>query len=231
MKKSIVTIALIGALFGCNSDGDDSAPDFQQSYVKDGIYINSTDLIVMLIDTDLNQNSVLVGDYLDESLYFNDTHSISGNKMINKGLSYVSSYLYEHDPSLETEISFSEHGATITGVVDNQNLVYSFSRTSESAPLSALTGTYTNPNDGSTWAIESDGSFVVNGICTLTGQLIRVKGYFSAENVNATGCYDETLNASDYNARVITVEHSGTTYALGALENGSAILWGSVPIL
>ena len=231
MKKSLITLSLISILFGCNSDGDDSAPDFQRSYTKDGIYINSTDLVVMLIDTDLSQHSVLVGDYFDDSLYFNDTHSISGNTMINMGLAYVSSYDYVYDPTLETQISFSEDGATICGVVDNENLVYSFNRTSDSAPLSVIAGTHTNFNDGSTWTINDDGSFVVNGVCTLTGQLKRVKGYFSAKNVIATGCYDDILNSSDYEARVITVEYSGTTYALGALANDNAIIWGSVPIL
>ena len=231
MKKSLVAMVLLSTLVGCNSDGDDSAPDFQQSYIKDGIYINSTDLVVMLVDTDLRQHSVVVGDYFDDALYFNDTHTISGNTMINTGLSYVSSYEYAYDSTLKTEISFSEDGATISGVIDNQNWVYSFNRTSESAPLSELTGTHTNPSDGSTWTVYGDGSFIVNGVCTLSGQLSRVKGYFSANNVIATGCSDDTLNGSDYEARVLTVEYSGTTYALGALANENAIIWGSVPIL
>ncbi|MGD8172628.1 hypothetical protein ACQEXU_13270 [Vibrio sp. TRT 21S02] len=232
MKKTLAVLAIGAALTGCGGGGGDDASNSTQSstYTKDGIYLNDTDLVVMLVDTDLADTAMLVGDYVDNSLYFNDTHTVNDNTMTTKGLAYVSSSAYAYDADLETTVTFTSTGATISGVVDNTNLVYSFERTGDSAQIADITGTHTNPDDGSTWIINSDSTFTINGICTINGTLNRVKGYYAAENVVASGCSDSNLNGSDYKARVITVEQSGTTYILGAMANDTGILWGSTPI-
>lgn len=231
MKKTFTVLAIGAVLTGCNGGGGgDSAASSQTIHTKDGIYLNDTDLVVMLVDTDLTDNAMLVGDYVNDAIYFNDTHTLSGNSMTNKGLAYVSASTYAYDADIETTVTFSSTGATISGVVDNTNLVYSFDRTADSAQIADITGTHTNPDDGSTWTINSDSTFTINGVCTINGTLTRVKGYYSAENVVASGCSDSNLNGTDYKARVITVEQSGTTYILGAMANDTGILWGSTPI-
>lgn len=231
MKKTFATLAIVAAMSGCGgSGGGDSSTPSQTTYTKDGIYLNDTDLVVMLIDTDLSDSAMLIGDYVNDEIYFNNTHTISGNTMTNKGLAYVSSSTYAYDTDIDTTVTFTSSGASITGVVDNTNLVYSFDRIDDSAEIADITGTHTNPDDGSTWTINSDSTFTINGICTINGTLTRVKGYYSAENVVASGCSDPSLDATDYSARIITVEQSGTTYILGAMANGDAILWGSTPI-
>ena len=62
------------------------------------------------------------------------------------------------------------------------------------------------------------------------GSLKRVRSYYSASNVNASGCADPDLDGSDYKAWVVTVEQAGTKYLLGAMFNDSGILWSSVEI-
>lgn len=232
MNKMFAVLTIGAVLTGCGggSGGGDSAAPAATTHTKDGIYLNSTDLAIMLIDTDLSDSAMLVGDYLNDELYFNNTHTLSGNTMTNTGLAYVSSSTYAYDSSLETKVTFESDSATVSGVVDGTNLMYSFERTGNSAQIADITGTHTNPDDGSTWTINSDNTFVINGLCTITGTLTRVKGYYSAENVVATGCLDTSFNGTDYNARVLTVEQSGTTYILGAMNNDTAILWGSTPI-
>lgn len=231
MKKTFAMLAIAAAMTGCGGGGGgDSTAETQTTYTKDGIYLNDTDLVVMLIDTDLTDSAMLIGDYVNSDIYFNGTHTISGNTMTTTGLAYVSSNTFAYDENLETSVSFTSSGATVSTVIDNTNLLYSFDRVDDSEPVANITGTHTNPDDGSTWTINSDNTFTINGICTISGTLTRVKGYFSAENVQATGCSDPSFDANDYSARVITVEQGGTTYILGAMANDNAILWGSTPI-
>lgn len=235
MNKSLVLLAVAAALSGCNGGGGGSSESSSSgstpgTYEKDGIYLNNTDLVVMLIDTEQQDSAMVVGDYVNNDFYANDTHTVNGNTMTNKGLTYASNYSYLYNSTIQTTVTFSSGGATVSGVVNNQNMMYSFERTGASAALSEITGTHTNPDDGSTWTINSDGSFIVNGVCTFSGSLSRVKDYYLAKNVSATGCDSTAYNATDYEARVITVNHAGTIYILGIMANDKAVLWGSTPV-
>ncbi|WP_367989826.1 hypothetical protein AB2S62_21695 [Vibrio sp. NTOU-M3] len=227
MKKIILSAISLVVLAGCGGgDGGESAPS---SYQKDGLYFNEASLAVMLIDTELSQNSMLVGDYSTNSFYFNDTHTTQGNTITTTGLSYVDNAVYAYDSQLNTTITISESGADISAVVNGQNMMYSFDRTSSSLPVTEFVGTHTNPNDGSTWTINSDGSFSVNGICTISGVLTRKDEYYTASNVEASGCANPAFNGTDYYARLVTVKHQDHHHLMAAMSNTNNFIWGSAP--
>ncbi|TCT60157.1 hypothetical protein [Vibrio crassostreae] len=232
-KFSVLILTILFTVAGCGGGGGggESSSTTPTKYLQDGIYLNDTDLVVMLVDTEQADGALLVGDYVDNSVYFNDTHTVvNTNTLKTTGLTYVSNTNYAYDSNVEITTTFTEQGANLSAVVDNQNLSYSFDKTSPSEELSSFVGTHTNPDDGSVWTINNDGTFTVNGVCIITGTLSRVKDYFMASNVNAANCSDAAMNASDYEARLLTVNQNGTTYVLSAMANGSNILWGSVPI-
>ncbi|EJK2115240.1 hypothetical protein NK428_002115 [Vibrio navarrensis] len=231
MKKALLALATSAALVGCGGGGSGSGASSQDTtYKKDGIYVNNTDLVVMLVDSDLPLGSVLIGDYVNNEFLVNDTHSISGNTLTTKGLSYVSPALTTYSADVEAKFTFSEMGATANGVLNGTNLIYSFDRAPDSVALADMLGTHTNPVDGSTWTIEQDGTFTINGICTISGKLTRVDSYYSATNVSASNCTDAGFNGNGYGARLLTVTKGGTTYILGIMANNDHFIWGSAPL-
>lgn len=229
-KLYTLIVIVLFTVIGCGG-GEESGNATSTKYLQDGIYLNDTDLVVMLVDTEQTNGALLVGDYVDNSMYFNDTHTIvNTNTLKTTGLTYVSNTNYAYDSSIEITTTFTEQGANLSTVVNNQNLSYSFEKTPPSEDLSSFVGTHSNPDDGSVWTVNNDGTFTVNGVCIITGTISRVKDYFAASNVNAANCADAAMNASDYKARLLTVRYDGATYILSAMANGSNILWGSVPI-
>lgn len=217
-------------------DGDDSpdgGDDGTSEHVLDGLYLNDTDLAILLIDSDLPTQSVLFGDYSgSNSALINDSHAISGNTMTTTGAAMSSSGTYSYDASLETTIDATIEGATITSTINGTNFVYSFNRTQDSAPLGDIIGDHVNgdENSGSLWTIYDDSRFIIVGICTVTGTLERVKHYYIADNVETTNCASDPLNATDYKARIVTVEQFGFKYLLAVFMNDSAVILESTPL-
>ncbi len=228
-KIALISLSLLVAACGGGGGGSGSS-NKATSHVRDGIYLNNTDLVVMLVDTGLTNAAMVVGDYVDNSVYFTDTHTVTNNTLKTKGLTYASTSTYIYDSALEIETEFDQQGATLTTVVNNQNVVYSFDRAPASAQLDVIAGTHINPDDGSTWIINADGSFIINGVCTISGTMKRVKDYFLAKNVEAVSCDDPDFDSSNYEARILTVNQAGTTYILSAMANPHHVIWGSVPI-
>ncbi|RBM25101.1 hypothetical protein [Vibrio tarriae] len=256
MKRTFATLATLAILSGCNgesgagklgqiyqeqqngtgsgvsggtvSGGTQTAPN--TIYKKDGIYVNEQDLVVMLVDTDLYWKSVVVGDYTNSAIYVGDFGTVNKNTMQTSGLYYVDFNTYYYEPTTKINYTFTAMGANVSSIINGQNFAYSFKRAPDSKPLAEIVGTHSNPDDGSTWAINADGSFVVNGECTLSGKLIRVDGYFTAKNTSATGCKDATFNDTNYEVRLITATHKGMTYILGVAMNNNKMMWGSAPI-
>lgn len=233
MKKTLLALATTALLMGCGGgSSSDASPqgttDKQATtYQKDGIYINDTDLVVMLVDSDMPLASVIIGDYVNNEILINDTHTINGNTMTTKGLNVVSDTINFYSPDLEATLTFNETGVTANTVLEGTNLIYSFDRTDDSLPLTDLVGTHSNPDDGSVWTVAEDGTFTVNGVCVITGTLEYGDGYYSATNVTAANCVDPILNGVDYEARLITVTQGGKTYVLAVMANDENVLWGS----
>ncbi|EGQ9634887.1 hypothetical protein QTU67_001675 [Vibrio cholerae] len=258
MKRTFATLATLAILSGCNGEGGNGRlsqiyQEQQQNgtgvgiggvggvgggtqtapntiYKKDGIYVNEQDLVVMLVDTDLYWKSVVVGDYTNSAIYVGDFGTVNKNTMQTRGLYYVDLNTYYYEPTTKINYTFTATGANASSVINGQNFAYSFKRAPDSKPLAEIVGTHTNPDDGSTWTINADGSFIVNGECTLSGKFIRVDGYYTAKNTSASGCNDATFNDTNYEARMVTAIHKGTTYLLGVAMNHNKMLWGSAPI-
>ncbi len=255
MKRAFATLATLAILSGCNGEGGNGKlsqiyQEQQQNgtgggiggvgggtqttpntiYKKDGIYVNEQDLVVMLVDTDLYLKSVVVGDYTNNSIYIADTRRLDKNTMQTSGLYYVDLNTYYYEPTTKINYTFTATGANAFSIINGQNFTYSFKRAPDSMPLAEIVGTHTNPDDGSTWTINADGSFIVNGECTLSGKFIRVDGYFTAKNSSATGCRDADFNDTNYEVRMVTATHKGTTYLLGVAMSYDKMMWGSSPI-
>ncbi|EMD1174372.1 hypothetical protein VP758_000869 [Vibrio harveyi] len=230
MKKSLLALVVTSLLMGCGgSDGGGHSPQ-PVSKVQDGIYLSPNSLTMMLVDTEATANSVFIGDYSNNAYFFNDSHVIDGDKLKTTGLHYTVGLGFKYDPKAQGTISFTDSGASMMESVDGYNLLYSFDRTDDSLEYSQLLGTHTNAENGDTWTFEQDGTFTINGICTISGKLHRVKGYFKGTGIQASGCLSPVMNGNDYEARFATVKHDGKYKVLAAMANDSNILWGSVPV-
>lgn len=243
MNKLILSALTIGILTGCGGGGggdsspaDNSATESPTVYKQDGLYLNDSDLTLMVVDSDESQHGVIVGDYdgVNSSIYIVDSITSSENTIKTTGLTYVKNGYAAYDPSIETTVNFSETGADVSGTINGSTLLYSFDRTADSETLDNITGTHTNPEDGQEWNINADGSFTIYSSaaigCTVTGNMEMVKGYYyRADNVTLSGCTDPQLNNNNYTGVITTVNQNGTTYLLGVLSNGIAVIWGSTP--
>ncbi|MCF8779944.1 hypothetical protein LZU85_14150 [Vibrio sp. IRLE0018] len=233
MKKTLLALATTALLMGCGGgSSSDASPqgttDKQATtYQKDGIYINDTDLVVMLVDSDMPLASVIIGDYVNNEILINDTHTINGNTMTTKGLNVVSDTINFYSQDVEATLTFNETGVTANTVLEGTNLIYSFDRTGDSLSLTDLAGYHHNPDDGSNWIFAVDGTFTVNGSCIFSGTLTRVDGYYSATNVTAANCADPIFNGVDYEARLVTVKQDGKFHILAVMANEENVLWGS----
>ncbi|WP_070962897.1 hypothetical protein [Vibrio sonorensis] len=239
---SLVLIGCGGGGGGDSSaDNSDAVPQSSEDqvtiYEKDGIYINSDDLVVMVVDSEASEAGILIGDYVNSEIAYSHTHEVDGNTLNTRGLLYATANSIQIDQDLELTVTFDGSQARVTGTLNNSNLVYSFDKTNASKSMSELAGTHTSPDNGSSWAFDANGSFTINGggpSCTINGQLTMVKGYYySGENVVASGCADPGLNGTDYEARFISIDYNGQTYILGAMARTGTdigLLWGSVPV-
>ncbi|MCF7355068.1 hypothetical protein [Vibrio phage vB_VruC_PG21] len=239
MKKLMLSVLTVGVLAGCGGGGggDSSSSDNTENtttYQQDGIYLNDTDLAVMVVDSEEAQHGVIVGDYTANAIYIVDSLSSQENTINTTGLTYVDTGTGIYDPTIETTITFNESGADINGTVNGATLMYSFDRTEDSEALDQITGTHTNPDDGQEWTINADGSFVIHAApsigCIISGTMVLVKDYYyRADNIKAENCIDSSLDGTNYTGIVATVTQNGSSYLVGAMSNGSSALWSATP--
>lgn len=232
MKSKLVGALVISAvLVGCGGGGGSSgSPTPQTGFESNGIYVNDADLVVMVVDDTRTQNNVIFGDFAANAVYFTHTAESSQGKIVTTGLTYADTSSYLIDSTLEITGSFSGDTATITGTVNNQNLVYTLDKAESTKALSEIAGTYTNTDDGSVWAIGTDGAFSLTGaVCQISGTLVRNGDYFDLTNAQAVSCVDDDLNGS-YNGVIVTASHNGQSYMGGLLGSDNKLIWGSVPL-
>ncbi len=231
--RNVITAVLLSLFISACHSGSGSGSgknNNTDNHVEDGIYANDTDLAVMLVDTELAEAALVVGDYTGESIYFTGAYSINDNILKTKGLRYASASTQFHDTDIEITTEFSQQGATLTTTINSENVVYSFDKAPASASLSDIVGIHANIDKYSTvWTINPDGSFTVIGMCNMSGTMVRVKDYFLAKDVKATSCAATSLDGN-YEARILTVNWSGKLYILGAMVNTNGIVWWSAPI-
>ena len=230
MKKIALLASLISAtLIGCGGGGGGSSESSNSAFSGDGIYVNDTDLAVMVIDSKRAHNNVIVGDFTGNSVYFVDTATTSSGTVNASGIAYVTNNgPLQTDTAQTITATLNNNAVTLTATVGGTNLAYSMDKTSDSLPLAEIVGTHTSPDDGSTWQIDADGSLTVNGFCTISGNLVRNGAYFNITGATAVGCSPSSYNGS-YDGVLLTVEHNGQNHIAAVLGSNSGILWGSAP--
>ncbi|MCW4446814.1 hypothetical protein OHV10_21475 [Vibrio splendidus] len=232
-SKLLGALVVSAALVGCGggSGGGSSSTSTQPAgFESNGIYANDADLVVMIVDDTRAKNNVIVGDFAGDAVYFTHSAESSQDKMVTTGLTYADTNNYLVDSTLEMTSTFSGDTATITGTVNNQNVIYSLDKTASTKALSDIAGTHTNADDGSVWTIGTDGAFSLTGaVCQISGTLVRNGEYFDLTNAQAVSCIDDDLNGS-YSGVLVTASHNGQSYMGGLMGNDDALLWGSVPI-
>jgi len=230
MKNKGLMVGLIvsASLVGCGGGGGGSAQSSVSSFSGNGIYVNTTDLAVMVVDTSRSANNLVVGDFANNSVYFTDSSTTTENQMKTKGVTFADNATFIKSSNQDMTANFTGDSVSLTAVFNGSNLAYSMDKTSDSLQISEIIGTHTNTNDGSAWIINADGSFTVNGICTITGTLERNGAYFNVNNANAVSCAQSSMNGT-YSGVFLTVKHGGIDYVAGLLGNDTSLLWGSAP--
>ncbi|CAK1817585.1 Lipoprotein [Vibrio crassostreae] len=227
-KNLILGVVTILGLVGCGGGGGSTAAPTAQSFKGDGIYVNSTDLSVMLVDSKRSSNNLIVGDFANNGVYFTDSATTTESQMETKGITYADASSFITNSSQELTANFTDSSVSLTAVFNGSNLAYSMDKTSASLPMDQITGTHTNPSDGSTWTINTDGTFFVNGICSITGKIVRNGEYFNIDNATAVSCTPSSLDGT-YSGILLTVKHQGTDYVAGLLGNDTGLLYGNAP--
>lgn len=229
-KGLIFGLVTIVGLVGCGGGGGGGSTAAQpvKSFKGDGLYVNPADLSVMLVDSKRSKNNLIVGDFANDSIYFVDTATTTETSMTTKGIKLANSSAFVQNSTQVMNAKFDKAIVTLTSVFNGTNLVYSMNKTAASLPINQITGTHTNPSDGSTWTINSDGTFAVNGVCSITGKLVRNGEYFNVDNATAVSCSQSSLNGT-YNGVLLTVKHNGKDYIAGLLGNDTGLLYGNAP--
>ncbi len=79
MKNKGLIVGLIASvsLIGCGGGGGGSStPSSVSSFSGSGIYVNTADLAVMVVDSSRSANNLVVGDFANNGVYFTDLHWI-----------------------------------------------------------------------------------------------------------------------------------------------------------
>ncbi|MCW8327626.1 hypothetical protein MD588_02255 [Photobacterium sp. SDRW27] len=241
MKRfSIVgSILLVLLTSGCGSEDNGSSSssssvDFisssssRESFIGNGIY-NDEGLSFMLVDSTRANNNVLLADLDNGDFYVVDNSvTTTDTQMITQGLTYSENDNIFRDENFVATANFTSDSVTITAQSENENFVYSMDRTEDSLPLEQIVGTHTNPDDGSTWEINEDGSFVLNGGCSISGNIKRQGAYYNIERASAVSCANSAENGSYYGA-LVTLNIADNYYLFGIFANQTSLLVTSFP--
>lgn len=222
----IASIALF-SLAGCG--GESNVTTKESKIEKDGLYANSKDLTLMIVDTKQPKTAVMVGDFTTGDIYFNHSYVAEGDTLTTKGLTYVSGGSNFHNVAdLKTTIHFKRDSATLTAAIGGQQTIYDFERIM-AKKWSKFVGNYTSPN-GTVWELNADGTFVITAGCILSGKVEDRDFYYAATSIQVANCSDPTLNGVDYEGRLAIIEHSNKTYIAAAMSNQTGVLWDSLEI-
>tara|TARA_B100001059_G_scaffold86559_1_gene84746 strand:+ start:4211 stop:4930 length:720 start_codon:yes stop_codon:yes gene_type:complete len=214
---------------GTSADGSNSEESSVAKFSGNGIYVNQLTSTAMLIDSSRAKSNLVFGDFTEDGVFIAHNGTTTTNQMKTVGLTVVYSAIAYTDEEQEMTATFSGKSVTLNAVLDDENLIYSMDKTSDSLELGKIVGTHTNPQDGSTWTINSDGSFIINSDCTISGNLVRNGSYFDIKGAQAVSCAEAEMNGS-YDGVLLTVELNGINRIAGVLDNENYLLWGNSPI-
>ncbi|MFS1901160.1 hypothetical protein BCT90_01595 [Vibrio lentus] len=224
----VLSVGLVGCGGGGGGGGNSEAPSAAK-FSGNGIYVNQLTSQAMLIDSARAKDNLVLGDFNEDAVYIAHNGTTTTNKMKTVGLTVVTSTIAYTDEEQEMTATFSGKSVTLNAVLDDGNFIYSMDKTSDSLELGKIVGTHTNPQDGSTWTINSDGSFIINSNCTISGNLVRNGSYFDIKGAQAVSCAEAKMNGS-YDGVLLTVKLNGINRIAGILGDESYTLWGNSPI-
>lgn len=226
----VSTLLLVGCGGGGSGEGSTTQNDAFDAANLNGVYVNSNDGGLLVVDSTRSEYPVFGADLVADIVFFVDSATTSTNNMKTKGLTAATTNTWAYDGTIETNIAFSGSTATTSIEVDGTQYDYTLEKTADSMALTELEGTYTNPDNGSTWTFFTDGSFVINASCTISGNMERKGAYFNITNAQAVSCSDTAFNGNYNTGAVVTVTYQGQQYVAGIIGNDTAIIWGNAPI-
>ncbi|MDO6707009.1 hypothetical protein [Photobacterium sp. 1_MG-2023] len=233
IAASILSTMVLTACGGGES-GDDvsvSGESKSSSFKYDGIYVHQTDLALIVVDSQRKDTNIVAGDFLNDAVLLVDSATTVGNTMNTTGLTISSNGAgIDYDPNVKMTATFDGTSVNLRSTLVGEGLNYTMQKAEDSLSLSAIVGTHTNPDDGSTWTINADGSFTVNGICTISGNIARNNSYFAVTAAEAVQCTDPDFNGTYDDGVLLTVPHDGNTYVAGVIGRSSSFVWGYAPI-
>ncbi|MBJ2144813.1 hypothetical protein JC606_00225 [Vibrio sp. IB15] len=229
----VLSVGLVGCGGGGGGDtsagGSNSEESSATKFSGNGIYVNQLTSQAMLIDSARAKDNLVLGDFTEDAVFIAHNGTTTTNQMKTVGLTVVTNTISYTDEEQEMTATFSDKSVTLNTVIDNKNEIYSMDKTSDSLELGKIVGTHTDPQDGSTWTINGDGSFIINSDCTISGNLVRNGSYFDIKGAQAVSCADAEMNGS-YDGVLLTVELNGINRIAGILGNENYSLWGNSPI-
>ncbi|PSW07532.1 hypothetical protein [Photobacterium lipolyticum] len=220
-------ILLVLLTSGCNSDSESSSSasgpsSSSESFIGNGIYKGDGNDF-MLVDSTRANNNVFLADLDSGEFYVVDNSTATETQMITRGLTYSDNGNISRVEDFVATANFTPDTVTITAQLEDQNFIYSMDRAEDSLPLEQIVGTHTNPDDGSTWEINEDGSFVINGSCIISGNIKRQGAYYNINSASAVSCNNSAENGSYYGA-LITLNIADNYYLFGIFANQASLL-------
>ncbi|CZF82068.1 hypothetical protein GCE9029_03009 [Grimontia celer] len=233
MKRNSVLTSIAAAMLlaGCGG-GDSTATDSQSGTSNDGIYLDPTMLSVMLVDTTRDKYPVILANYDTSAILVADSAISSSNSLTTKGITAVegANGTFVYDENIGTTINFANNSASLDIDIPGYSTTVTMEKTADSLQLADIVGTHTNMNDGSTWTVYEDGSFDVNGQCTIGGRLERKSSYFNITWADATQCWNSGFDGTYEYGAIMTVTKDGQSYIAGVIGRSDSMIWGSAPI-
>ncbi|MCM0148989.1 hypothetical protein KCN56_10470 [Photobacterium galatheae] len=228
--KRYIAASILSTLILTACGGGDNGEGSTGTFNYDGIYVHPTDLSLMIVDSHRPKTNLILGDFEIDQFALVDSSATTGNTMITTGITLASfdGTDLTYDSSVKMKATFNNSSVTWVSPIDT-SLTYTMYKTDDSLPLSEIVGTHTN-SIGHTWTINADGSFTVNGICTISGNIKRSNRYFMVTEAEATQCIDSALNGTYDDGVLVTVPHNGQTYVAGIIQRKASLLWESAPI-
>ncbi|MEZ9696706.1 hypothetical protein [Vibrio lentus] len=188
----------------------------------------------MLVDSTRESEGVVVGLFHWDTFYITDSYSWKNGKLKTVGLTNAPDQGFFYGANWKTEVTFSENfkHASISSRTNYFSFSDSFTNNTKSLiELPKVIGTHTNSADGSTWNLQKNGYFIINGECTISGTALKTNFYYRVVNAEATGCSDADKNNTNYGGVVVAFNYKGKIYLNGVFKNNSAILRVNVPIV
>lgn len=236
MQGKWALAAAIGlALAGCGGGGGDdegSKPIGGSGAKYDGIYVEPNYLGMMLVDTGRKSQPVIIADFSTSVVMVADTAKLSNKKLTTTGLTLAdgSSGSLVYSPAMQSNITFGNNSAKAS--IDLAGEVYSFDLTKapDSLAVEAVSGSHLNYNDGAEWIINEDGTFTVNGTCTVSGTFERKDEYFNVTEATAVSCGSDGFEGKYTYGVIVTLSNQGSDYVAGVIGRKGNLLWGSAEL-